>query len=210
MNTTDTPYHSDAVRRQIVDAAHERFRHYGYQKTTMAEVARDVGMSAANLYRYFRNKLEIATACAGRYVSERHEVLHQVIHLPGKTARARLESFALAAFRHTRKHATEQPRINDLFESVTRARHDLLDTQYESEQGMIADVLAQGNESKEFDVKDILGAARAIHTALLFFSLPRFATPYPAAELEQVASAIVGLMVLGLARRQPDRAPLNN
>ncbi|MGH8567805.1 MAG: hypothetical protein ACREXU_07240 [Gammaproteobacteria bacterium] len=31
-----------AVRRQIVDAAEARFRIYGYRRTTMAEIAKDV------------------------------------------------------------------------------------------------------------------------------------------------------------------------
>ena len=47
------------VRSQIIEAANARFKHYGYGKTTMAEIAADSGMSAANLYRYFKNKQEI-------------------------------------------------------------------------------------------------------------------------------------------------------
>jgi len=46
-----------------MDAARGRFRTYGPGKTTMAEIAGDVGMSAANLYRYFDNKHELVEAC---------------------------------------------------------------------------------------------------------------------------------------------------
>jgi len=50
---------NEETRQLILDAAFERFGHYGYNKTTMVEIAQDVGMSAANLYRYFENKQEI-------------------------------------------------------------------------------------------------------------------------------------------------------
>lgn len=35
----------------ILKAAVNRFREYGYNKTTMAEIAKDIGMSTANIYR---------------------------------------------------------------------------------------------------------------------------------------------------------------
>ncbi|NOQ82264.1 MAG: TetR family transcriptional regulator, partial [Methylophaga sp.] len=38
------------TRSQILSATEIRFSQYGYNKTTMAEIAKDCGMSAANLY----------------------------------------------------------------------------------------------------------------------------------------------------------------
>ena len=51
---------SDSIKSQIVAAAKKRFTHFGYGKTTMAEVAADCGMSPGNLYRFFPGKLDIA------------------------------------------------------------------------------------------------------------------------------------------------------
>ena len=47
----------DTVREKIVEAAKKRFSHFGYAKTTMAEVAADCEMSPGNLYRFFPGKL---------------------------------------------------------------------------------------------------------------------------------------------------------
>ena len=52
----------DATHQKIIDAAKRRFMHYGYTKTTMAELASDCEMSPGNLYRYFPGKLDIAEA----------------------------------------------------------------------------------------------------------------------------------------------------
>ena len=57
------------VRARILLAAEERFVRYGFGKTTMAEIAADCGMSAGNLYRFFDNKGDIATASASQWLA---------------------------------------------------------------------------------------------------------------------------------------------
>ncbi|MEE9229856.1 MAG: helix-turn-helix domain-containing protein, partial [Acidobacteriota bacterium] len=43
-----------ARRREILQAARRRLEHYGYEKTTMAEIASDAGMAVGTLYQYFK------------------------------------------------------------------------------------------------------------------------------------------------------------
>ncbi|MFN9357805.1 MAG: TetR/AcrR family transcriptional regulator, partial [Alphaproteobacteria bacterium] len=77
----------DTVRGNILEAARKRFLHYGYAKTTMAEIASDCSMSPGNLYRYFPGKLDIAEAIcteAGEYAVAR---LREVTRRPSRTAR---------------------------------------------------------------------------------------------------------------------------
>jgi AcrR family transcriptional regulator len=50
------------TRTRILDVADRLFRHYGYAKTTVADLARELGMSPANVYRFFASKLEIGRA----------------------------------------------------------------------------------------------------------------------------------------------------
>jgi AcrR family transcriptional regulator len=42
--------------RQIIDAAQKRFGIYGYEKTTMSEIASDLDMCKGSLYYYFPDK----------------------------------------------------------------------------------------------------------------------------------------------------------
>ena len=51
-------------RAQIVAAARKRFQHFGYGKTSMAEIAGDCAMSPGNIYRFFPASLDIAEAIA--------------------------------------------------------------------------------------------------------------------------------------------------
>ena len=47
---------------EILNAARERFAHYGFSKVTMDEIASDVGMGKASLYYYFPTKEELFKA----------------------------------------------------------------------------------------------------------------------------------------------------
>ena len=48
-------------RQQIVETAERLFREIGFQKTTVADIARELHMSPANVYRFFSAKSEINT-----------------------------------------------------------------------------------------------------------------------------------------------------
>lgn len=52
----------DATRYEILRHAEDLFGHYGFKKTSMADIAERAKMSPGNLYRYFRNKQAIGLA----------------------------------------------------------------------------------------------------------------------------------------------------
>jgi AcrR family transcriptional regulator len=189
------------VRGQILEAAEQRFRTYGYRKTTMAEIAEDTRMSAANLYRYFDSKEDIAASCAQHCMGERLELLRQVIRAPGVAAVERLERFALTMLHYTYEQTHNQRKINELIESVAVERPGILHEKNEAERALIAEILAQGNSSGEFDVQDIIATAQLVHASLALFSVPVFMPLYPLEELERGARGVISLLVRGLARR---------
>src|SRR6201986_5069447 len=47
------------VRTQIIEAADEHFSHYGYGKTTVADLAKSIGFSKAYIYKFFESKQAI-------------------------------------------------------------------------------------------------------------------------------------------------------
>ena len=54
------------VRARIVETAEALFRDIGYQKTTVADIAKALKMSPANVYRFFDSKKSINEAVAER------------------------------------------------------------------------------------------------------------------------------------------------
>ncbi len=50
------------IRQAIIEAAERLYRKYGSQKITVSDIARDLHMSPANVYRFFTSKSEINKA----------------------------------------------------------------------------------------------------------------------------------------------------
>jgi AcrR family transcriptional regulator len=58
-----------SVREQIVEAAEAHFSHYGYEKTTVSDLARAIGFSKAYIYKFFDSKQAIGEAICSTTLS---------------------------------------------------------------------------------------------------------------------------------------------
>lgn len=58
-----------SVREQIVEAAGEHFSHYGYDKTTVSDLAKAIGFSKAYIYKFFDSKQAIGEAICTQTLS---------------------------------------------------------------------------------------------------------------------------------------------
>ena len=67
--------HRDARRAQILRAAAACFERKGYQRTTMADIIRESGLSAGAIYVYFTGKQNIVRAVAEESLSIRAETI---------------------------------------------------------------------------------------------------------------------------------------
>ena len=192
---------SQDVRTAILTAANERFRNVGYGKTTMAEIAGDCGMSAANLYRFFENKEDIGAAIAARYMSEQAAEGRDVVRRPGLAAGERLEEFVLTLGRSIWKIAVGERLTQELVNVICERRWDLVESHIGAVRSLIAEILAQGNERGEFDIADVTETAGTIHTACKAFFAPMMVCHFSETELEDSARRVVRLLVRGLAKR---------
>ena len=64
----------DDTRARIMDSADALFRRLGFAKTAVADIAAELGMSPANVYRFFQSKMAIVQAICQRCLSEVEEV----------------------------------------------------------------------------------------------------------------------------------------
>lgn len=70
------------VRTQIIEAATAHFSHYGYDKTTVSDLAKAIGFSKAYIYKFFASKQAIGevicTNCLAQIEGEVHAALEGV------------------------------------------------------------------------------------------------------------------------------------
>src|SRR5262245_22736772 len=84
----------DDTRARIIDTADLLFRRLGYGKTAVADIAAELGMSPANVYRFFPSKIAIVEAICQRCLSEAEERVWSAARSRG-TASERLERTVL-------------------------------------------------------------------------------------------------------------------
>lgn len=192
---------SEQKRLEIIETAELRFRDYGYNKTTMVEIADDLKMSAANLYRFFKSKQDIAAACAERCMGERVDCLARLVDEKNMTAGEKLLELVLEDVRYTHERAENEPKVNELIDIVTRERKEIVLSKVESQCLLIAEILKQGNESGEFDVEDVMTTARTIYSSLTLFEVPIFLPLFTQQQFEEMAKNLVALLLKGLKKR---------
>jgi AcrR family transcriptional regulator len=195
---TQTPPDGGDIRRQILDAAGQRFTQYGYNKTTMAEIAQDCGMSAANIYRYFDNKLDIGANLAGCCLSEKLGLVRSIVDDEQRPAAERLREVVFGILHYTHGMWSGNPRINELVNVICEERMDLVEAHKQTEQVLLARMLAQGVASGEFAVDDPDDTAVALMSAMTLFCMPLLMPLYPLEVFEQRADAVVRLILNGI------------
>ena len=201
MNTAPAATQSSDMREIILDAAQQRLLAYGYHKTTMAEIAEDAGMSAANLYRYFRNKLDLVADCAARCMDERLERLRLIAGDETQPPTERLRRYVHELLDDSHALAGPDSRIGELVDQVTRERPDLIHSRNAIHYELLGSIIEAGTRRGDFAVGDTAAAACAIHSALTLFEVPLFVGLYPRTEFEQRADLVINLLINGLLPR---------
>ncbi|MDA0822062.1 MAG: TetR/AcrR family transcriptional regulator [Proteobacteria bacterium] len=201
MQTSKRPA-TDDVREAILNVAETRLFRFGYHKTTMAEIADDVGMSAANLYRYFENKQDIVAECASRTMDERLERLRAITNGTKYTPAEKLVQYALELVDDSHSLVGSDSMIGELCDTITRERPSLLHAKNEIHYALIGEILSDGVANGDFATSDIEQTARHIHSAFMLFDVPLFVGFYDREEFNQRAIGVANLMINGL-RRQP-------
>ncbi|MBD1422374.1 TetR/AcrR family transcriptional regulator [Sphingobacterium chuzhouense] len=71
----------DSKKEQIIQTALKRFSHYGFNKTTMSEIAMDLNITKANLYYYYPDKnaliKDVLAYISDEILTQQYAVLNQ-------------------------------------------------------------------------------------------------------------------------------------
>jgi len=189
------------IQNHILDAALSRFQHFGIGKTTMAEIADDVSMSTANLYRYFKNKETIAVACTRRCLNARTRRLLSIVDDSSLPADEKLVEFFNEILRYTHEQVSSNPRINDLVNIIAEKYQEVVFSKNQVERDLIKKILQQGINEKQFPINDIDKSTLAVHTSMYMFQLPLAMTIHKLDVMLEMASVTTALLIQGLRKK---------
>ena len=88
----------EGVREAILAAAFRLFTEQGYHETSLPAIAREAGMSTANVYVYFKSKLEVLYTLYAPWLEQRLDKLERTLRKISDP-RERLKKLILALWR---------------------------------------------------------------------------------------------------------------
>lgn len=147
-----------SVRDQIVEAATEHFGHFGYEKTTVSDLAKAIGFSKAYIYKFFDSKQAIGEViCVNRLAMIMEIVNSALADAPTASEKLRRLFKALTEagsdlFFHDRK-------LYDIAAVAARERWPSVVAYEESLCQVIQHILLEGRQSGEFERKTPLDEA---------------------------------------------------
>jgi AcrR family transcriptional regulator len=180
-------------RDTILNAAARLFEHYGHQKTTMADVAREAGVGIGSLYLEFPSKeaivreLSLATH-VGVLSAMRAATLRDGDHAARLTAALVARTRCFLDLRQKGQHACEL--VHCPTEGVQSAHKRF----YEDEHALLQQILEAGRDDGSFDAADCSSMAALIQRAFSSLSPPFIFGPKD----EDALAASLGLCELVL------------
>ena len=191
---------ADDTRARIMDTAEALFRRLGFAKTAVADIAAELKMSPANVYRFFSSKNAIVEAICQRCLGEVEDRAWAVARSPGSAAE-RIERLVLeiVAF-HKENNLTDQ-RVNDIVLAAIELSWGAIRAHKEHMRMVFEAILREGLERGEFEALDPRETSRLMLIALVHFCHPVLVAEYLQDQGDLEADALDLDWTLGLGRR---------
>jgi AcrR family transcriptional regulator len=160
--TQDTT-RKDNVQR-ILDTAERLFMHYGYAKTNVADVARELSMSPANIYRFFSSKAEIHQAIARRMLEHQYAVLSANARASASAAE-RLTNHLLLQHRVTVETMLDEEKVHEMVLVAMEQQWQVIQEHITRLRDLIRSIIEDGIAAGEFRAQDSLLSAECFMQA---------------------------------------------
>jgi AcrR family transcriptional regulator len=198
MTLTSEPVETD-MRERILVAAERLFREIGYQKTTVADIAKLLRMSPANVYRFFDSKKAIHEGVARALMGE-VEAATEAIAAGRGPAASRLRELMTTIHRMNSERYVGDSKLHEMVEVAMEESWEVCVAHMERITATIGGVIAEGAASGEFRAPDVPLAAMCACTAMTRFFHPQMiaqCADKPGPSLDQM----IDFVLAGLAPR---------
>jgi AcrR family transcriptional regulator len=174
----------------IADVAERLYRHFGFQKTTVGDIARELGMSPANVYRFFAKKSDLNEAVCMSLL-RKIEAEAERIAVSRDTAAQRIRNLIGTIETTLLKQYMGDRKLYDLIEASITKKWESGRRHAERMTEILEQIIASGMSSGEFSQGDPKFATRLIDTACIRFRDPRLIVEFeqePEPTLDQMIS----------------------
>jgi AcrR family transcriptional regulator len=184
------------TRERILGVAERLFREIGYQKTTVADIAKVLRMSPANVYRFFDSKKAIHEGVARAMMAGVEQAAQAIARGPG-SATWRLRELLTTVHRMNSERYVGDSKLHEMVAVAMEESWQVCVAHIERITQAIASVIADGVATGEFNAPDVPLAAMCTCTAMIRFFHPQMiaqAATKPGASLDQVIDFILAAL----------------
>lgn len=197
---------TDSEKKACILAAAERlFREIGYLKTTVADIARTLKMSPANVYRFFESKKAIHEGVARRLMAEVEDAAEAIVAKPTPPRERLHELLATISIMNAERFVGDS-KIHEMVAIAMEESWDVCEAHITRIMISVAAVIADGAKAGAFNVADVELAAKCVCAGMLRFFHPQMieqSAKKPGPELDQMIDFIIAGLILGT----PDFSP---
>ncbi len=190
-----------STRDRILHAAMARIKHYGYGKTTMAEIAADCDMSPGNIYRFFEAKIDIAESIARQHYAAEFAELGAIARKKELAPDKRLREIFFKRMRDSYALFEDNAKILEVAEVLVRERPLFSNEQMALERVFLVALLDEGVDAGLFAPGDQAFKAEMIQAMTMKFSMPQLFSKLTLPKLERELTGVLDLIFDGLYSR---------
>jgi AcrR family transcriptional regulator len=176
------------TRERILVVAERLFRQIGYQKTTVADIAKELRMSPANVYRFFDSKKSIHESVARALMGEVEAEARRIVAKSGPAAPRLRELLKTINHMNTERYVGDS-KLHEMVAIAMEEDWDVCVAHIECITGVIGEVIAQGVATGEFEAPDLPLTALCTCTGMIRFFHPQMiaqAVNKPTATIDQM------------------------
>src|SRR5438445_5874226 len=160
------------TRIRILEVAERLFRQIGYQKTTVGDIAKELRMSPANVYRFFESKKAIHQAVARSLMGEVELEAQRIVARPGPVLERFRDLITTINRMNTERYVGDN-KLHEMVEIAMQEDWDVCVNHMELITTAIGQTIAQGVASGEFEAPDLELASMCACTAMMRFFHPQ-------------------------------------
>jgi len=161
----------DDTRARIIATAETLFRRIGFAKTAVADIASELGMSPANVYRFFPSKNAIVEAICKRCLCEVEGKAWAVARSKAPAAQ-RLERLILEILAYHRENLVTEQRVNELVVAAIEDNWEIIRAHKDLMRNVAELILRDGIADGEFEALDPRETADLFMRSVIAFTHP--------------------------------------
>ena len=199
-NASTSPAKATSV--EIAAVAERLYAQVGFEKTTVSDIARELRMSPANVYRYFPAKAAIDEAVARRQFAA-VEAAGEAIVAQLEPARERLGALLAWIETSNENRFLANRKLHELLETAFTENWPIAREHIDKVTKLLSEIIAEGNRDGEFAVNDPELSAILIRSACIrCWRVPRLLVE-GAQDPEPTLDQMVDFCLAAMAQRHP-------